>query len=219
MTYTAYLHTHVFLVVSYAVLFLVKLAFLLYNAQGRLDNFRRRTRILEMILPALFLFTGIMLALKSNAWTDPWFLAKMIALLMVIVLGIQTFKRNSRALGVLTLILFIYIFAVSYQKTPRLVNREARLKREMEKTRPDLSGVNLQEKGHYLFTSMGCDKCHGEAGDKGYAGAADLRSSTLGNEQVKDVIANGRKNMPAYGEYFDEEDMSALVVYLNSLRK
>src|SRR5690349_6841544 len=102
MSYLGYLHTHIFLVVLYTILFLVKLVFLLYGAEGRLATFRRRTLFLEMIIPALFIYTGVMLAVKSHQAGDHWFLAKMIALLMVIVLGIQTFRRNSKALGLFT---------------------------------------------------------------------------------------------------------------------
>ena len=218
MSYLTYLHLHVFLAVSYTVIFLVKLAFLLYGADGRLQSFRRRTIWLEMIIPALFLFTGAMLAVKGNQWGEHWFLAKLIALLMIILLGIQTFRRNSKALGIFTLILFAYIYAVSFQKTPMLQNQQEALMKERKKNKEDLNGATKEDKGYYLFTSMGCAKCHGEDGNLGYSGAAILSESELSDDQIKTTVAKGRKNMPAFGKYFTAEEMDNLVAYVKSLR-
>jgi uncharacterized membrane protein SirB2 len=218
MPYIAYLHTHVFLVVLYTIIFVVKLVFLLAGWRTRLEAFRRRTRVVEMFLPALFLFTGIMLAIKSTTYADHWFWAKMIALVMATVLGIQTFRRSSRALGVFTLLLLLYVFAVSYQKTPTLTDNRELLNKERKTEHVDLAGATLEEHGKYLFTSMGCDRCHGENGDKGYAGAKDLSKSRLTNDQIKKAVRNGQKNMPAYGKFFSLEELDAVTAYVKSLR-
>jgi mono/diheme cytochrome c family protein len=218
MSYLTYLHTHVFLVVSYTIIFVLKLAFLLYGADGRLQSFRRRTIWLEMIIPALFIFTGIMLALKSHQWTEHWFLAKLIVMLMVVFLGIQTFRRNSKSLGVFTLLLYIYLYAVSFQKTPMLKNQQQVLMEDRKKKKDSVLSESKEDQGYYLFISMGCEKCHGEEGNFGYAGATLLSESTLDEQGIKQVIVNGRKNMPAFGKYFTEEELSNLVTYVKSLR-
>lgn len=219
MSYLTYLHLHVFLVISYTVIFLVKLAFLLYGADGRLESFRRRTIWLEMIIPALFLFTGAMLAVKGNLWTEHWFLAKIIVLLMIIVLGIQTFRRNSKALGIFTLLLFAYVYGLSFQKTPLLQNQQEALMKERRKKKEDLTGATKEDKGYYLFTSMGCAKCHGEDGNLGYAGATILSESEMSDDSIKQVVKTGRKNMPAFDKYFNAGELDDLAAYVKSLRQ
>jgi uncharacterized membrane protein SirB2 len=220
MSYLTYLQLHVFLVLLYTVIFMVKLVFLFYDAEGRLQSLRRRTVWLEMIIPSLFLFTGVMLAIKSDQLTDYWFLAKIIALLMSVALGIQTFRRNSKALGILSLLLFLYIYGVSFQKTPMLLqNQQQTLMKGRETNKEDLTNATSEDKGYYLFTSMGCDKCHGEDGNLGYSGATLLSASSLDDNQVKSVVMNGRKNMPAYGKYFTPEELNNLAVYVKSLQK
>jgi mono/diheme cytochrome c family protein len=139
--------------------------------------------------------------------------------MMIVVFGIQTYRRNSKVLGIFTLLLFVYVYGLSFQKTPMLRNQQQVLMEERQKNKDTSTGDSKEDKGYYLFTSMGCAKCHGEDGNIGYAGAAILSESELSDDQIKMVVSNGRKNMPAFGRYFSAEELDELAAYVKSLRE
>jgi len=50
-----------------------------------------------------------------------------------------------------------------------------------------------------------CFICHGENGDQGEAGAANLQTSMLSEEQMQTVVKKGKGNMQAFTELTEEE--------------
>lgn len=220
MPYTAFLHTHETLVGLYVIFFIVKLIMLFQNDPEKLIRFRKKTKMVEMILPTLFLITGIYLAANSPYATQNWFIVKMVLIVLAIVLGIITFKKNSKILGVLTLLIFIFLFPLSYRKSRMIPENRTAVLAEGEKFKPGSAGYDQMEHGKYLYTkALGCAGCHGENGTLGNAGAFDLSKSTLPDDEVMNVIKNGRKLMPAYGSQVDEFQLKALTAYVKSLRK
>ncbi len=80
------------------------------------------------------------------------------------------------------------------------------------------NSAELPDKGKTLYRKN-CAECHGKAGEGNIAGATaftDLRKMTgLSADDLISVIANGRGNMPSFGN-LDEEAYQALGVYLRT---
>lgn len=72
--------------------------------------------------------------------------------------------------------------------------------------------------GKALYNSK-CTVCHGEDGKKGVMGAADLSGSTVNEEGATLIIKNGKNAMTAFGGQLTEEELSAVVKYVMTLRK
>jgi mono/diheme cytochrome c family protein len=222
--YYGMLHTHTLFVALYILFFLFKLILLMGGKTETLARVRSKTKVLEMILPTLFLATGIYLATQSPYIAESWFIGKMVLLAIAIVLGIFTFKKNNIALGVITLLIFVYMYGISETKSLRMVNRLSKTIATQEaphegKLTPGSPSYDRIAHGAYLFKTKGCDACHGEMGDKGLAGAGNLRTSQLKDEEISTVIMNGKKNMSGYRKYLSEEEIKALTEYVKSLRK
>jgi len=64
-----------------------------------------------------------------------------------------------------------------------------------------------------------CKLCHGANGDLGLSGAANLKISVLTKEEVAQVVTNGRKAMPAWGQQLTPEQINQVSEYVLSLRR
>ncbi len=64
-----------------------------------------------------------------------------------------------------------------------------------------------------------CNACHGEEGNKGLGGAKDLTTSTLTDEEINEIIANGRGSMAGYKSVLSQAEITAVIGYVKSLRK
>src|SRR6266542_2185561 len=101
------LHTHELFITLYILVFTIKLVLLILNRETALANFRKKTKVVgEMVLPTLFLVSGIYLTIITNTWGNTWFLIKLSLIIISIFTGIITFRTNSRILGLLTFLIF-----------------------------------------------------------------------------------------------------------------
>jgi cytochrome c6 len=81
-------------------------------------------------------------------------------------------------------------------------------------------------KGQELFKSK-CAGCHGPDGKAQTSMGKMMKIKDLGSEEVQkqsdtelhDIIAKGKKPMPAYGTQFKKEQIDELVAYLRELGK
>ncbi len=219
--YSALLHTHELLITLYVIVFTIKLILLLMNNTAGLARFRQRTRVIgEMILPFLFLATGIMLAILSKTGlSDAWFLIKMCLIALSIGTGIYAFNKNSKIMGIFTFLIFLYVIMLSYIKDPAL----------HKPVKPDLSGIVTDpaapgydevKYGLFLYVNTGCNTCHGPDGKLGNHGAANLSISVLDDAGLSTIIQNGRGSvMKGYSEKLNSVEIHALAQYVKSLRK
>jgi len=63
-----------------------------------------------------------------------------------------------------------------------------------------------------------CKLCHGSKGDLGISGAANLKISLLSIDEVKNVVTNGRKAMPAWGKQLSAEQIQQVSEYVITFR-
>lgn len=88
---------------------------------------KRPVKILPHIIDTLLLVTALMLAfhLKLTPGANPWLMAKIIALVIFIGLGLAAFKHRAPAIRktcwILALGVFLYIVCVALTKNPLIV--------------------------------------------------------------------------------------------------
>lgn len=71
--------------------------------------------------------------------------------------------------------------------------------------------------GQKIYQSK-CKRCHGADGAKGASGAKNLKISNMKSQEIKYIVSNGKKPMPAYKK-ISAAELDSLVVYVKALRK
>lgn len=117
-------------ILKHSHLLIIAIAFLAFFLRGLLmmrsspAANHKLFKILPHILYTLLIATGIALAveLHFSPMQQPWLLAKIIALVVYVVLGVLTFKHPKLAvrkfLWLLNLAVFAYIASVAMSKNP-----------------------------------------------------------------------------------------------------
>jgi cytochrome c6 len=72
--------------------------------------------------------------------------------------------------------------------------------------------------GQLVYTKH-CKLCHGSKGDLGISGAANLSITLLSQEEIKQVVVNGRKGMPAWKGQLSEQEVQEVSAYVLTLKK
>ncbi len=75
-----------------------------------------------------------------------------------------------------------------------------------------------QPPGKEVYTKS-CRLCHGTDGGLGLSGAANLKMSALSVDEIKTVVENGRKGMPAWKAQLSAEQIQQVSEYVITLRK
>lgn len=89
-----------------------------------------------------------------------------------------------------------------------------------EKAKPVIDPKTGEEvvSGKKLY-SRNCTACHGDDGKLGYSDAKDLSVSTLSDDELLDIIVNGKNGMMPYKSILTtEKEREAVVKYVKSLR-
>jgi len=73
-------------------------------------------------------------------------------------------------------------------------------------------------KGKEIFESK-CAKCHGADGTKGKWGAKNLQISKVSDSEMKAIITNGKRMMPAWGKHLTDDELLSVMNYVRTLRK
>lgn len=209
--YTGLLHTHKLVVLLFLIIYVVKLALLLFS-EANLDKMRasKPARIFEMILSVLFLVTGITL------WTnvaDPFntlFLIKVVAVFGSIPLAVIGFKKKKKVLAILSVVLLFAAYGLAEVKKKQSLQPQ---NQDMVYTEGETSVY-----GKELYLQY-CKACHGEDGAAERSGAKNLQTSTLSDEETKMQIMEGKGLMPAYKKVLNEKEIDAVLTHVKSLRK
>jgi cytochrome c553 len=205
--YTGMFHTHVFTVILFLLIYLVKAILLVSNKHNVLDMITRKLRVPEMIISFLFLATGIFLWINSGS-IDTWFYFKLVAVFASIPLAIIGFKRKNKALAIIAVLLIIYAYGVS--ETRSYYFKKPDLQAQFEGTDKEFLGKSIYESQ--------CIGCHGPTGQAQRSGAKDMTLSELNMDEVIHMIKKGKNAMPAYERMLSEEQTKAVAEYVVSLR-
>ncbi|NDK57157.1 SirB2 family protein [Pontibacter fetidus] len=237
MPITAFLHTHVLVVILFLLLFTTKTVLLLLNKRDALTKLRNKTKVVEMILGTLILITGGWMLFNYNG-IPSWLITKVVLVLVAIPLGIVGLKRENKVLAVLALFIFLYVYGVAETDSLTMKKETATTgvidTPETDAAETGDSTLSTSETAHQeIVSSMNatalanaekifvqqCATCHGEDGTKGVSGAANLTESQLSLNDRKGVIANGRGLMPAFGEQLSEQELDEVAAYTMTLKK
>lgn len=208
--YTGLKHLHLLTVILFLLSLIIKTILLFRNKESFIA-FKRKTKFPEMAVTIIFLLTGIvMITLKEGQFSN--FLWIKIALIVVsIPVAIIAFKKQFKYLALIGTLLFFIVYGLAEMsaKKPYINTNMSNLEFEVE--------LGSAQHGMVLYQNN-CIVCHGKQGDKGLGGATNLQTSTLADKEVKEVILNGRKNMPSYQSVLNEQEVEALKCYLLTLR-
>ncbi|QHL88576.1 hypothetical protein GU926_14500 [Nibribacter ruber] len=233
MPITAFLHTHVLVVILFLLLFLAKALLLFLGKHDTLNKVRSSTKILDMVFGTLILVSGGFLTYKYNGPLPTWLLVKMGLVLVAIPIAIVGIKRHSKVLTAVGVLTFLYVYGVAETKSLNMSPAQPEVAETMptsvEKPQPkasepaavnpilsQLEGTQLNNT-KAIYTQL-CATCHGPDGQKGLSGASNLQRSTLSVEERKAVIANGRGLMPGFGSQLSEQEQEALAQFTTMLK-
>jgi mono/diheme cytochrome c family protein len=192
------LPTHKVAVIIFLLHYVIKTFLLLINKQEALKKYTAGTKVIEMIISVLFLFTGVWLMVEKGS-PSTLQIIKFTLVALSIPIAIVGFKKSNKAMAVTALFFIIGAYGLAE------VNKK-------QQTKVDNSAMAGSE-----IYAKNCVSCHGEDGKKGFSGASDLSKSVLSADEAKAVISNGRNGMPAIK--MEAVQLDSVTAYIQQLKK
>jgi mono/diheme cytochrome c family protein len=202
---TGFTHSHVTIAIIFMLFFGYKVALLLLNKKEQLAAFRQKTKIVDMILGALLIITGVSLMVIGKVF-DLYIWVKVLMILAVIPLGIISMKKENKMLAVLAFVLLLAAYGLAESMSPSAPEPEQAL----------LVSGDATLLGKEIYTSR-CQVCHGADG-KGIDGAKNLQISMLSKEEMIALVTKGKNTMPAFKSSLTEPQIEAVVDYVRTLK-
>ena len=115
-------HLHWLFIALFLLSYLIKSVLFLINKTRAYQSFRAKTLIFENVMATAFLVTGIwMLTRVGMSNLGGWFHLKLTLVVLAIPLGIVGFKKENKALVLISLLMFLYILGLALTKSYSLV--------------------------------------------------------------------------------------------------
>lgn len=195
--FSTFLKIHSISVTIFFLIYFIKTLLLLSNAHSTLEKFKSYTKILEMIVSTLFLVTGIYLITQIPE-IKTMLIIKLLLVALSIPVAIIAYKKSNKILALLSLLFIVSAYGLA----------------EMSRTKKVSSEV---VDGKTLYEST-CAVCHGADGKLGMAGASDLSQTQLQQNEIVQIILNGKNAMPKV--QMTEEQANAVTKYvLENIKK
>lgn len=200
--------THLIAVNLFLLIYLVK-TILLFSNTAMLQKFVRATRVLEMIISTLFLVSGIWLLFILGA-IKVLLIVKLVFVFASIPISVIGFRRQNKALALLSLLLIIGAYGLSeVAKNKPFMPAKV----EVNGNADDAAKLGIKT---YIAN---CAMCHGKDGKKMYRDAKDLSASALDEASTEVMVREGSKGkMPAFTGVLSEEEIIAVSGYVQTLR-
>ncbi|MBS1652418.1 MAG: cytochrome c [Bacteroidetes bacterium] len=182
--YKGILHSHYLVVTLFLLLYVIKTILLISDKIELFEKFSKKMRIPEMIISALFLITGIYLTtqLSFGGKYDFLFWIKIILVFASIPIAVIGFKKKNKMLAALSLLMITGSFGLA-----EVYHKRKGIAAESSLATNDAASIYKSN----------CALCHGDNGKLGASGAKDLSLTTLSNEDIKNIILQGKGAMPA----------------------
>jgi uncharacterized membrane protein SirB2 len=193
---TGMLHTHYLMVVIFTLIYLVKTILLLSDRNELLEKFKKKTKVVEMIVSFGFLATGMYLITKTEI--NMFHTIKISLVLLSIPLAVIGFKNKNKVLASLSFFLIIVSFSLSY-------------KAKDMKAGPKTLALSGKE----IFEEK-CSLCHGNDGKLGMNGAKNLAITTLNHQGIVEIITNGKNSMASYKNTLSAEQIELVSSYIET---
>lgn len=194
---TGMLHSHTLFVVLFTLIYLIKTILLLSDKDDLLEKFKKKTKVLEMIVSFGFLATGIYLMTRLPE-INIFLIIKIALVLASIPLAVVGYKKKNKVLATLSFFLIIVAFGLAQ-------------KAKNEKAGDKIVAVNGKE----IFEEK-CTLCHGSNGKLGLSGAKDLSVTALDHQNIVTVITEGKNTMASYKAVLTPEQIEAVANYIES---
>lgn len=194
---------HMVLVLLFVISMLIK-TILIFKSNESFDNYRAKTKRMEMLITISFLVIGIVLMVMKDFNFHTLFYVKLGAVVAGIPLGIVGAKKHSKVLVTLSFLSFFAAYGLSEVA-----------KKKGAQVEVATENIKVENLGKEIYVAN-CTSCHGEDGKKGLSGATNLATSTLSADEAAKVITEGRNMMPKFN--YEGEQLKALVNYLDSLK-
>ena len=194
---TGMLHTHYLMVVIFTLIYLIKTILLLSDRDDLLEKFKKKTKIVEMVVSFGFLATGIYLMTQLPA-INMFHIIKISLVFLSIPLAVVGFKNKNKVLASLSFFLIIASFSLAYK---------AKDYRAGDKS--------IAISGKEIFEEK-CSLCHGNDGKLGMAGAKDLSVSMMDHAGIVEIITNGKNGMTSYKSTLSVEQIEAVSSYIET---
>ncbi len=194
---TGMLHTHYLCVVLFTLIYLVKTVLLLSDRHELLESFRKKTKILEMIVSFGFLATGVYLMFQLP-FVSTLLVVKIALVIASIPLAVIGFKKKNKVLASFSFFLIIVSFGLAH-------------KAKQAKAGQETTAISGKE----IFEDK-CTLCHGGNGKLGLNGAKDLSVTSLNHQAIVDIISQGKNGMAAYSDVLSKDQIEAVASYIES---
>jgi len=190
--------THRITVTLFFLIYVIKTVLLLSNRADLLQKFTKSTKVIEMIVSALFLITGVYLMTSlEHIPTLLW--VKIILVLGSIPIAVIGFKKGNKILAALSLLMITASYGLAE------VQKKKREKGEVVA----VNNVNGKE----IYEAK-CSVCHGNDGKARLSGASDLSKTLMAADSIKFMIQNGRRTMVKVD--ITDEQATAVAAYVES---
>jgi mono/diheme cytochrome c family protein len=224
--FNALFQTHKIAVLLFLVIYLVKTILLLADKHEALTRFKKITKVPEMIVSFLFLATGIYLVTQIPE-VKSLLIIKLVAVALSIPIAIIGFKKNSKILATLSLVLIIAAYGLAEMSKKQASSKHAEepaantagpAADSTKNSGADVSTSDYNpEKAGKLYNNN-CSSCHGADGKAQIAGAADLSKSAIDPWAAKDIVTEGKNSMPGFGEHMSTAEITSMVNYIQSFK-
>ncbi|MES2762685.1 MAG: c-type cytochrome [Bacteroidota bacterium] len=191
------LHSHTLFVVLFTLIYLIKTILLLSDKNELLETFKKKTKVIEMIVSFGFLATGIFLITQLPE-INKFTIIKLVLVFLSIPLAVIGFKKKNKILATLSFFFIVVSFSLAYK---------AKSAKAGEKT--------VVINGKEIFEEK-CELCHGRDGKQGTNGAKDLSVTQLPHTGIIDIVSNGKNTMAAYKSVLTHEQIEAVAVYIET---
>ncbi len=215
MLFTALFHTHKLVVLLFAAIYIIKTILLLVGSDNGLEKFTKIIKIPEMVISLLFLLTGGYMVMNIAEF-GVLFILKLVFVFASIPLAIIGFKKKKKLFALISIFLIIGAYGLAEVHKAKLGKRHE-FKEEVI-TNPEAQNYVLSLHGKALYNAQ-CTVCHGADGSAGLSGAKDLRKSKKSTDEIKNIIISGKNTMPKIKPALNEQELKALVNYVDGLRK
>jgi cytochrome c5 len=194
---TGMLHSHYLFVVLFTLIYLVKTILLLSDRDELLEKFKKKTKVLEMIVSFMFLATGIYLMTQLPVITK-FHIIKISLVLLSIPLAVVGYKKRNKVLASLSFFLIVVSFGLAH------------------KAKDAKAGVQIATISGKEIYEEKCMLCHGNDGKLGLSGAKDITATQLSHTDIVTLIANGKNTMPAFNSTLNNEQIEAVTNYIET---
>lgn len=194
---TGMFHTHMLFVVLFTFIYLLKTILLLSDKKEILNNFKKKTKVFEMVVSFGFLATGVYLLVKLPE-INQFMILKIVLVLASIPVAIIGYKKENKIMATLSFLLIIVSFSLAYKAN------DAKAGEQIAST-----------DGKEIFETK-CASCHGADGKLGLGGAKDLSATTLAQPEIVKIITNGKNTMASYRGVLTDEQITAVTAYIEN---